>query len=45
MIEIYWQDLTPEKQREILATLGDNGNYDMFPIAQIMTDEEEVELM
>ena len=29
-IEIYWQDLTPEKQAEILRVLGENGNYDVF---------------
>ena len=38
MIEIYWDDLTPEKQAEILEELGENGNYDMFPIATIGED-------
>lgn len=33
MIEIYWSDLTKEKQQEILDVLGENGNYDVFPIA------------
>ncbi len=32
MIEIYWSDLTKEKQQEILDVLGENGNYDVFPI-------------
>lgn len=41
MIEIYFNDLTKEKQTEIIAALGENGNYDIFPIATIMTDEEE----
>jgi hypothetical protein len=31
-IEIYFDDLTPEKQKEIYDRLGDNGNYDVFPI-------------
>jgi hypothetical protein len=35
MIEIYFKDLTEEKQKEILEELGDNGNYDVFPIATI----------
>ena len=34
-IEIYWDDLTPEKQQEILEVFCDNCNYDLFPIAEI----------
>jgi len=34
-IQIYFQDLTPEKQKEIIDALGDNGNYDVMPIAEI----------
>ena len=41
MIELYFGDLTPEKQEEILAVLGDNGNYDVYPIAVIPTPEDE----
>ena len=41
-IEIYLQDLTPEKQAEILETLGDNGNYDVFPIATIEFEDKKV---
>lgn len=40
-IDIYWDDLTKEKQEEILFVLGDNGNYDVFPIATIYVEEEE----
>ena len=32
MIEIYWDDLKPEKQAEILKLLGENGNWDVFPM-------------
>lgn len=32
MIEIYWDDLKPEKQAEILKLLGNNGNWDVFPM-------------
>lgn len=38
-IEIFWNDLTKTKQNEILAKLGDNGNYDVIPIATIEFEE------
>lgn len=38
MIEIYWDDLTAEKQKEIISTFGNNCNYDVIPIAIIETD-------
>ena len=38
MIEIYLSDLTIEKQKEILETIGDNGNFDLFPIAVLETE-------
>lgn len=41
IIEIYWDDLTESKQKEILDLLGDNGNYDVFPIATIEAEQEE----
>ena len=40
MIEIYWDDLTPNKQKEFLDAFGDNCNYDVIPITIIETDEE-----
>ena len=40
-IEIYWQDLTPAKQGEILQAFGENGNYDVFPIATLDVPEED----
>ena len=42
-IEIYWQDLTPAKQQEILQAFGENGNYDVFPIATLDVPEEDEE--
>ena len=33
-IEIYWQDLSKEKQNELLELFdGDNHNWDVFPLA------------
>ena len=43
MISIYWNDLTPAKQAEILAAFGDNCNYDVFPIVEIPIPEEDSE--
>ena len=40
-IEIYWQDLTPAKQQEILQAFGENGTYDVFPIATLDVPEED----
>ena len=39
-IEIYWDDLTPEKQAEILEAFGDNGNYDVIPIATLSVEDD-----
>ena len=40
-VEIYWNDLTAEKQAELLEVFGENGNWDVFPIAEIPIPEEE----
>lgn len=39
-IEIYWDDLTAEKQQEILDAFGENCNYDVFPIATLDNELE-----
>ena len=44
-IEIFWQDLIQAKQSEILQMLGENGNWDVFPIATIdVPTESEADL-
>ena len=43
-IEIYWDDLTSKTQQEIFEALGgENGNYDVFPIATLEFEDEEDE--
>ena len=42
-IEFYWDDLTPQKQQEILDVFGDNGNWDIFPFFTLQIDESEEE--
>ena len=41
MIDIYWKDLTPEKQKELLDAWGENGNYDVIPIVSLPEYEGE----
>lgn len=42
--EIYWQDLTPKAQQELFDFLGgENGNYDVFPIATLEIESENNE--
>lgn len=40
-IEIYWDDLKEEKQQELLSIYGDNGNWDVFPLAVLPAPEVE----
>ena len=40
-VAIYWDDLTPEKQAELLALWGDNGNYDVIPFVEFDMEDEE----
>ncbi len=39
-VEIYWQDLTPAKQAEILRVFGENGNWDVIPIVTLEVPEQ-----
>ena len=34
-IDIFWDDLIGETQEKLIARLGANGDYDVFPIATI----------
>jgi hypothetical protein len=38
-VKIYWDDLMPEKQAELLQLLGHNGNYDVFPLLEIEAED------
>lgn len=42
-VEIYWNDLTPEKQQEIFEALGgEDGNYDVFPIVTLEFEDKKI---
>ena len=38
-IDIMWDDLKPATQKRILNMLGENGNYDIYPIATIQSEQ------
>ena len=39
--EIFIQDLKPEAQERLIAFLGgENGNYDVLPLATLETEED-----
>ena len=41
-VEIYWNDLTPEKQQELFEALGgEDGNYDVFPIVTLDFEDKK----
>lgn len=40
-MDIMISDLKPEIQEKVIALLGDNGNYDVFPIATLEEPEPE----
>ena len=43
LVEIYFDDLTPEAQERVLEEgfHGDLGNYDVFPIAYVGEEDED----
>ena len=42
-IPIFWDDLTWQKQMELREALGGNGNYDIFPLAEVSVPFKEEE--
>lgn len=43
VVQLFWDDLSASAKEELLRMLGDNGNYDVFPIAQLEFEEDEDE--
>ena len=37
---LYWDDLSAKTQAELLNLIGDNSNYDVFPLASINVSQE-----
>lgn len=39
-IQLYWDDLSSDAKERLLELLGDNGNYDVFPLAELVFENE-----
>lgn len=41
--DIFWDDLSSEAQSQLSSLIGDNGNYDVFPIASINISQNDTD--
>lgn len=42
VVRIFWDDLSPAAQKELFTLLGgENGNYDVFPLAEIELQNDD----
>jgi hypothetical protein len=42
--DIFWEDLSTETQTELLNLMGDNGNFDVFPIVSVNISPDDSEV-
>ena len=42
VVQLYWDDLSPSAKERLLELLGENGNYDMFPLAELVFENNEI---
>ena len=40
VVQLFWDDLSPSAKERLLELLGDNGNYDVFPLAELVIENE-----
>ena len=43
VIQLYWDDLSLSAKERLLELFGDNGNYDVFPLAELVFENENDE--
>ena len=43
VIQLFWDDLSSSAKERLLELLGDNGNYDVFPLAELVYENENDE--
>ena len=41
VVQLYWDDLSVEAKERLLELLGENGNYDVFPLAELVFENDE----
>lgn len=40
VIQFFWNDLSSFAKERLLELLGDNGNYDVFPLTELVIENE-----
>ena len=40
VIQLFWDDLSSSAKERLLELFGDNGNYDVFPLAELEIENE-----
>ena len=43
VVQLYWDDLSAEAKERLLELLGENGNSDVFPLAELVFENENDE--
>jgi len=41
VVQLYWDDLSAEAKERLLELFGENGNYDVFPLAELVFENDE----
>ena len=42
VVQLFWDDLSAEAKERLLELLGDNGNYDVFPLTELVFENDEI---
>ena len=43
VIQLYWDDLSSSAKERLLELFGDTGNFDVFPLAELVFENENDE--
>ena len=41
VVQLFWDDLSSSAKERLLELLGDNGNFDVFPLAELVFENDE----
>ena len=42
VIQLYWDDLSSSAKERLLELFGDNGNFDVFPLVELVFENDEI---